>query len=274
MRLFKRLAVVIALLACNFFSATARVADTPKDLTYVSISIPDLQRGMEKNKNNVVGMVQLLRRADEQKAGDIAFDYLKRMRLREPNNAVVQAAYCFTCEYERQESRGDYRIRPRTAAEYEAFDVSLRRAYKLAPRMWLTYVVDANHKLYGQAYVNSQENIRSVILLQKAVRLAPRLSLPRYQLARAYTLLGVRGDRYRHEEAVRELKTAIFLQPALAAAAGVILDTREAWARDPKEAKWAAQQIVRLLAPGSRVGPNTRKRLEKYGVVVPWKTAP
>jgi len=271
MKPLKRLVAVLVLLAC-ILPHKARAVSATKDLTYVSIPIPALRKGLEENKNNVVGMVQLLRRADQQKTGDIAFDYLKRMRLREPNNAVVQAAYCFTCDYEKQQSRGDYRIRSRTAAEYEAFDVSLKRAYKLAPRMWLTYVVDANHKLYGQAYINARENIRSIVLLQKAVRLAPRLSVPHYQLARAYTLLGVRGDRYKHEEAVKELKTAISLQPALADAAYLVLNTREAWARDPKEAKWAAQQVVNLLSPGSRVGLIMRKKLAKYGIVVPWKS--
>ena len=230
------------------------------DPAFLPIAPSDLQQGIEAHTHDAVALYQLVRRAANQKQLELAYVTLQRMKDQQPNNAVVQAAFCFAW----QVAIGDY-AQPGEVVGFsdgrhissDEYTASLDRAKRINPKLWLIYDVEGR-----MLVLDPKQDRHGIALLQKAESLAPGLSVTHYLLGWAYSVYDTPYHSF--PKAAGELQTALTLKPVLANAALSLFNIYDVCIPDPEKAREAKQAVLLTLPPRIKLSEEGQRRLAKY----------
>lgn len=248
---------IALLLLCNL--ACRCQTDTPNcDQALLPMPPSTLKMALLDSKNDSVRMYDLIRRGDKQKQSDLVYDILNALRKKEPNNAVVQAAYCFAYRV----AEGDYdgpgfRGKAFTNLDDQHYLNALTKAYKLNPKLWLTYAVEG-HSLITSPYSDR----KALYLLKTAVKLAPDISYTHTLLGDAYAVYYTPFQSFQKAEA--QYITAQHLQPISSHNADALFDLYDVRIRNTAKARKAKEYLLSTVPTNYKFPPDFSARLAKY----------
>ena len=208
--------------------------------------------------NDPVRMYDLIRRGDAQKQSNLVYETLNMLRKKEPNNAVVQAAYCFA--YRVAEGEYDdpgFQGKAFTSLDDQHYLNALTKAYQLDPKLWLTYAVEG-HSLITSPYSDQ----KALYLLRTAVNLAPDISYTHTLLGDAYSVYYTPFQSFKKAEA--QYITAKHLQPVSAHNADMLFELYDVRVPNKEKAKAAKQYLLSTVPSDYKFPLAFRARLAKY----------
>lgn len=228
------------------------------DQALLPIQPEALQDALLDASHDPVKLYSLVRRADRQNLSDLAYNTLNEMRHKQPRNANVVAAYCFSF----QVAAGEYdnpgrKNHPFTEAEHEGYNDALNRAYQLDPKLWLTYAVEG-HTLMSSPY----EDRKALRLLRTAVKLAPDVSYTHILLAEAYSVYGTPYHSF--QSTAKECNVARRLKPVSANNADILFDIYDIRTPDKNKAADAKRYLLSTVPPSFHLKPSFLERLARY----------
>jgi tetratricopeptide (TPR) repeat protein len=234
----------------------------PFDVVFLPVTTAQLKRELAEGVDDPLAMYQLLRMARKQKLLKPAFETIKELYLEQTQNAVLAAAYCLAYDM----GRGDYGDEIVSDPQYSPQDTALRKtaledAYKLAPKLWLTYSVDGHFQnLQGKSK-------KGIELIKKAIELAPDISFNYSYLGQAYSAND--SDPKIYNLKLTAYEKAQHLKPSSFSASMIMLMIYEVQRPDSKKAAAAAKAAAAKLPPGAVLSEKSRQQLAKYKVVLP-----
>lgn len=238
--------------------ASAQKQPSNYDQQFVPIQPQVLKRELLHSSKDPVRMYDLIRRADRQGQTSLAYTTLHQMRLKHPNDAVVLASFCFVS----QVVEGDYsgpnaKRQGLSAAEVSEYSNALLKAYRLDPKLWLTYAVE------GHSLMTSlQSDLKALQLLKTAVRLAPDISYTHTLLGEAYTVYDTPYHSF--ALAAKEFWTAKNLSPVSAHNADLLFDIYDVRTPNPEMERKAKEYFLSTVPPNYKFTPQFKERLAKY----------
>lgn len=227
------------------------------DQQYEPIQPQELQHKLLGAGNDSVQLYDLIRQADTQGQITLAYETLDKMKHDDPQNAVVLAAFCLASRM----LAGDYSLPSEkhhdiSASQENAYEIALAKAYKINPKLWLTYAVEG-HRLLG-----SFEDMKVLHLLTTAVKLAPGISYTHTLLGSAYAIYGTPYHSF--PQAEKEFLLAKNLKPISAYNADSLFDIYDLRMPNREKAKKAKQYLLSTLPPNFKINPIFQARLAKY----------
>ncbi len=233
-------------------------ATSTYDQQYVPIEPSELKAKLLQDDHDALKMYDLIRRADTQDQTSVAFETLNQMRLKQPNNAVVLASFCFVARI----AAGDYgkpgeKHRGLSSSEVVDYENALLKAYSVDPKLWLTYAVQGHNLSRGIS-----EDEQCIFLLKKSIRLAPNISYTHTLLGEKYLLYDPGHMSY--EKAIQELTIARHLQPVSSHNADLLFIMYDALTPNREKAKEAKQYLLSTLPTNFKFSPQFKARLAKY----------
>ncbi len=247
----------------------AQLARTSRyDTRFMPITAEMLKQKLEKNRNDPVEMYALLFRADRQKLMGVAYRKMKVLYGRETQNAVVAASYALALDILRNNYGDTKREEPLPCPiqELEQRDQVVQRAFKLNPKLWLTYVVQGVELTLESNYPTVKPG-EGRLLLQTAVKLAPNVSYTHLWLGFNYSAGA--DDRLLPKKEASYLKAA-HLRPVTVKPLSYLLTIYAVQRPNRAKLKATAQAYVKALPPGIPVRATTRQQLANYGAPIPW----
>lgn len=248
-----------------FFDASQAKCAVAYDTIYLPINAVTLRSALENNSRNATTLYTLLQRAENSNLDAVAFKKMDELRVRQPNNATVLAAYCLQYDIYLFRMNANSKVGKRSASTQKDYDKALSRAYALNPKLWLTYVVEGNNLLLRNTY-DKRIWGKGLQLLQQAVELAPNVSYAGHRLAKGYINLADRGTDIAkpYAKAAEQLEKAIKLQPISADAAFDLYRVYTWWMPNRTKARRVSKVFLSRLPPNYKIGPKTRKFLSQY----------
>ncbi len=256
--ILKSLLLSATLLLLIVLAAGAQSRGSAYDQALLPIQPQAMKSELVDAAHDPIKLYSLVRRADRQNLSNLAYNTLNEMRLKQPGNAVVLAAYCFAY----QVAAGDYdnpghKNHPFTNSDFEQYSSELHRAKHLDPKLWLPYAVEG-HYLMASPY----EDVKALNLLQKAVALAPDLSYTHILLAEAYTVHGTPYHSYL--KAAQECEVARHLKPISAKNADILFDIYDVRTPNREKATDAKRYLLSTVPPSFQLKPSFLERLARY----------
>ena len=226
----------------------------PYDFAYAPISEADISTEIKNNSTDAIVLYQLIRRTASQKVLMVAFNSLNELRQADQGNAVVLAAYCLAFDI----AGTDHyvaKFNP-TAEEEEARQTAMEDAYRLAPNLWLTYAVE------GRQLVNQPgSEAKAFSLLQKAVELAPDVSIVHDLLANCYLVYDSPFKSI--PKALEEEKKALKLKPVISNAPFTLLWIYLYATPDEDAAIYYKKAFLNTVPPYHKLEGSTQKVLDR-----------
>jgi len=246
--------------------ALAQTQAPHSDPLLVKATPQGLVQSLRRNSKNPDAMVKLVRKSIESKQVDVAFRTLTAMKREQPNNAVVLSAYVLAMDASLYQVRANTgTIRQRTREEVESALVSLERAKKLAPKLWLPYTVEG----FRIGYAPPWDFDKSLPLLQKGASLAPKNAFAHKQFAEVLLLAANNKDKWNgkvvtHKQGAKEMETALRLDPTSADTAFALFCVYDIDLKDKKGATHAKRAFLRTLPKGYNLASWAKERLALY----------
>lgn len=233
------------------------------DPVVLPISEPALRQALIQNSHNAVAEYQSLLRAGYQHQEKNAYDTMGKLRREQPNNPIVLDGYFMALEM----TKGDintilYNGLRQAVIPYDHWveddaRADLQRAYRLAPKLWLTYAIDGENKFYDPG-----RREQALALLQKAERLAPEVPYVHWLLGDAYTNLSVSTERY--GLAAEEDKKALASGVPISNAAFTLFQIYSLWLpNQAEEIKWK-RKFFSLVPPDVKLNSAAKEWLDRY----------
>jgi hypothetical protein len=240
------------------------------DPIVLPISEAALRQALLQNSGNAVAEYQWLLRAGYQHQEKNAYDTMSRLRREQPNNPVVLDGYFMALEMTRADIRTmNYNgglnapVIPYDHWVEDAALADLQRAYKLAPKLWLTYAIDGEDKFcdsFGSHSLVSRE--QGLKLLQKAESLAPEVPYTHWLLGYAYICRPV--SKHKYELAAAECKQALASGARISDAAFILFQIYSLLTPNPaEEIKWK-RKFLSLVPPDVKINSSAKALLDRY----------
>lgn len=243
--------------------ASGSKATRAYDPIVLPISDFSLQAGLIHNSHNAQAEYQLLRRAGYQHKEKITYETMNRLRREQPNNPVALAGYFMALRMAEGDLNsirynGAHTVLTMSHWDDDEASALLQKAYRLAPKLWLTYAVDGEDKLYDPGGNKKQ----ALALLRKAERLAPDIPYVHWLLGDAYTLTPISAEKY--GLAAKECKQALASGEPISNAAFILFQIYSLWLpNQAEEIKWK-RKFFSLVPPDVKLNPAAREWLDRY----------
>lgn len=226
------------------------------DVTYLPVTKATLVQEINASSHDPIQLYLLIRQAHLQSFDSVAFKTLDALRHRQPKNAVALAAYCLAYQTfggSPQFSKDRSGINPSGSLQYD-YQKTLQQAYSLDSNLWLSYVVEG-HSLIAIP----DQALRSLSLLQQAVKLKPDISITHYYLGYAYTVGDPRFMSYAKAE--QQFQIASRLKPVLSDVKLAQLDLYSVRIPDRAKARRAKREYLATLPVRVNFGTWTKQLL-------------
>ena len=233
------------------------------DPIVLPITNSSLQDGLIHNSRDAQAEYQLLLRAGYQHHEKLAYDTMNRLRVEQPNNPIALAGYFMAlrmAEGGMNSMRYNGGCTVLTVNHWDDDDAAalLHKAYQLAPRLWITYAVEGEDKIYEP---NANHKL-GIALLQKAEHLAPEVPYVHWLLGDAYTLTPISPEKY--QMAAIECKKALASGKPISDAAFILFQLYSLLTPNPtEEIKWK-RKYLSMVPPNVKISPEARKWLDRF----------
>ncbi len=256
--------ILLLLMAFLFSAITWNVF--AQDPIFTKIETANLKKELQQNNKNPEKLVELIRQSIESKQIEVAYQTLNEMRLTQPNNAVVLAAYAMAYDaslYQVRKRTGV--IRSRTPQEKREYESTLKKAKQLSPKLWLPYTIEG----FRLAYTPPWKYDEGLDLLHKAIQLAPRAAFAHKQFAQALNLAANNKRKWQektvtHEQAAAQYEIAYKLNPNSADVAFALFTVYDIDLKDKRKATQAKRAFLKTLPPNYNLSKSVRERLAQY----------
>lgn len=194
--------------------------------------------------NDPVRLYELTRASQGTESTKKVLSELAKIALQQPGNATARAAFCDLLNRRWDETAPSLGAENMKYQQYR--NDFLRQAKTLAPNAWLTYVADASEIIRTPK--------ESLILAQKAVRVAPEVAVAHEFLGHRYYVyaLNSEGDRPAlMQKAIQEYNVAIHLDPSFTTPwwGLMLIYAKEASHRAPRRAAACGREYLRRVHP-------------------------
>jgi hypothetical protein len=204
-------------------SATVDGSRKLQDLGYLFVTAEQIQDDLRRSPNNPLALYNVVRQAAHNGLELDAYSDLRKMVKNDPGNPYLLTAYCFSYGV----ASGDYDFNryynafgndSKYAGELEYYQ-NLAKAEKIAPNLWLIYLLKAQPAIYP----GNGNRAEALAYLRKAVELAPDISYTHYALG--HLLLAPNSSSPSDRtEGLREEAAAARLQPINAQAPWLLFE--------------------------------------------------
>ena len=250
---------------------TVAIADT-KNQGYDPILLPitagEVEDGLARNSHDATAEYQLLLRAGYHHQEKAAYETMKELSEKHPDNAIVLAGYFLATKMGEGGActviyNGAYQALPIDRWADDDAQAALQRAYKLSPKLWMTYAVGGADQFYGPTISNKVTSTeQGIVLLQKAETLAPNVPYVRWLMANVYT--GEPVSRQKYRLAAGECEKTLSLDPKVSDAAFTLFQIYSIFAPDPTKERIWKRRYLALVPPNTKINPAAKRWLDKY----------